>query len=159
MFKMFTNIPTVFYSISATSLVSLQRQAVLMTDEGSDYPTVAAYFGWNRVLDRHHFTKQISSNWQNLDNPSQFRQDIIDILDECTVKRYTKLMAAARTKYTTRNAKDFFKKIKLYDNKLVHAFTSDNFTAGHISNQRSEGIMSAIKANGVFEKKPPQCLI
>ena len=80
-----------------------------MTDEGSAYPTVTAYCGWNHVLDRYHFTKKISLSWQNLDDPSQFRQNIIDILDACTVTRYTKFMAAARTKYTHAKCKGFLK--------------------------------------------------
>ena len=60
-------------------------------------------------------------------------------------------MSAAKTKYTTPEVKDFFKKIKIYDNKLVYAFTSHHFTAGHISTQKSEGMMSAIKANGILK--------
>ena len=53
----------------------------------------------------------------------------MDILDACTVTQYTTLMSAARRKYTTPKAQDFLNKIKLYDHKLVYAFTSDDFTA------------------------------
>ena len=110
-----------------------------MTDEGSAYPTVVSYFGWTHVLDRYHFTKQMTSSWVNLDDPSQFRDDIIEILDSCTVRQYTERMSAAKTKYTTPKAKYFLNKIKVYDNKVVYAFTSHHFTAGKISTQRSDG--------------------
>ena len=58
-----------YYAIFATCLISLQRRAVLMTDEGSAYLTVTAYFGWNHVLDRYHFKNQIKSSWQNIKDP------------------------------------------------------------------------------------------
>ena len=77
----------------------------LMTDEGSAYPTVVAYFGWNHVLDRYHFHEQISTSWEGLDNAEKFRQDIIDILDSCTERQYIERMSEAQTNYTTRKAK------------------------------------------------------
>ena len=112
--------------------------ARLMTDEGSAYPTVVAYFGWDHVFDRYHFQEQITSSWEGVDNPEQFRQDIIDILDSCTESQYNDRMSRAKIHYTTKKARAFLDKIKLYDHKLVYAFTSDGFTAGHIATGRAE---------------------
>ena len=130
----------------------LFQKSVLLTDEGSAFPSVVEFFDWNHILDRHHFTQQIKSSWANLKKPEEFREDVIAILDACTVQLYKELMSAARTKYTTPKARDLLNKIKLYEGQLVYAFTSSHFTAGHISTNRSEGMMSAIKANGVLKK-------
>ena len=129
-----------------------QSMPRLMTDEGSAYPTVVTYFGWAHVLDRYHFNKQITSSWEDLDEPHIFRDDIIEILDSCTERQYRELMSAAKKKYTTQKALDLLDKIKMYDHNLVYAFTSEGFTSGHISTQRAEGMMSAIKANGVLKQ-------
>ena len=125
--------------------------ARLMTDEGSAYPTVVAYFQWDHVLDRYHFQEQISTSWEGLKNPDLFRHDIIDILDSCTESQYRDRMSSAKTNYITPKARAFLDKIRLYRHKLVYAFTSDGFTTGHISTGRAEGMMSAIKANGILK--------
>ena len=72
-------------------------------------------------------------------------------MDACPVQLYKELMFTARTKYTTPKSRNLLNKIKLYEGQLVHAFTSSHFTASHISTNRSEGMMSAIKANGVLK--------
>ena len=141
----------------------------LMTDEGSAYPTVATYFGWEHILDQYHFNKKITLIWADLDKPHLFREDILDILDSCTERQYTERMLVAKKKYTTPKAQDFLKKIRMYDHRLVYTFTSEGFTAGHISTQRAESMMSAIKANGILKNSlqrhirrvpcliPPRC--
>ena len=52
----------------------LFQKSVLLTDEGSAFPSVVEFFDWNHILDRHHFTQQIKSSWANLKNLTNSRR-------------------------------------------------------------------------------------
>ena len=61
-------------------------------------------------------------------------------------------MEKAKQTFSTPKAIAFLRKIERNKHLLVFAFTSECFTAGHVSNQRSEGGMSAIKGKGTLKK-------
>ena len=46
---------------------------------------------WVHILDRKHFTDQISTNWTNLSDPDAFRVSITEILDSTSISIYTSL--------------------------------------------------------------------
>lgn len=125
--------------------------AVFMTDEGSAFPLVANHFGWCHILDRKHFVDQILTTWHNLADPDQYRQDIYDILDSPSEEEYERRMREAKLAHMTEKAQAFLSKISEFRHKLVYAYTSKYCTCAHISTQRSEGGMSALKGNGVLK--------
>ena len=125
---------------------------VLMTDEGASFPLVCSAMGWRHILDRKHFTDQIKSTWQNVNDPKEYFNSIVSILDAPSVEQYNTLMEKAKQTFSTPKAIAFLRKIERNKHLLVFAFTSECFTAGHVSNQRSEGGMSAIKGKGTLKK-------
>ena len=86
-----------------------------MIDEESTFPTVADFFGLMHVLDRYHFTKQITLSWQNIEDDVEYRQAIKHILDSSTGTQFTSLTKTTRKKYKTLKIKDLLKKIHLHD--------------------------------------------
>ena len=123
-----------------------------MSDEGPAFSLLCEIMGWHHIWDRHHLVDQIASTWQNLEDPDAYREAVIEILDVPTEDQYYELMASARKSFKTPKALTFLKKIEENKYKLVYAFTSEYFTVGHVSTQRSEGGFSAIKANGCLKK-------
>ena len=123
-----------------------------MTDEGSAFPLVCETMDWVHILDRKHFTDQISTKLANLSDPDAFRLSITEILDSPSISVYTTLMKSANNVYRTHQAKAFLKKIELNKKRLVYCYTSKYFTAAQVSTQRSEGGMSVIKGNGTVKK-------
>ena len=81
--------PSNLPSCNLHQISSSQPIPRLMTDEGSAYPIVVTYFGWNHLLERCHFNEQITSSWEGLEKPDIFRKDILLILDSCTETQYT----------------------------------------------------------------------
>ena len=62
-------------------------------------------------------------------------------------------MNNCQLQYCTPKVAEFSKKkIERNKHKLVYAFTSEYYTAGHVSNQRSRVGMSSIKGNGSLKK-------
>jgi hypothetical protein len=119
-----------------------------MTDEGPSFPLVAESAGWNHLLDRKHFTQQIMSSWAGLQDPQQFKSDVHSLLDLANADLFESELALCLDEYRTDKAQQLLKKISLLKHKLAYAYTKHYFTAGHVSDQRCEGGMSAIKANG-----------
>jgi hypothetical protein len=65
------------------------------------------------------------------------------------------LLKQALSKYNTDKDQSFLKKILAKQHQLCYCHTCRTFTAGHISDQRMEQGMAAIKANGKLKK----CLV
>ncbi len=63
-----------------------------------------------------------------------------------------KLLDQAKQKYKTAGAQAFLSKIQRLQKSVCYAHTSKSFTAGHVSDQRSEGAFSGIKANGKLKE-------
>ncbi len=123
-------------------------KTAFMTDEGFAFPSVAERFGWTHLLDRRHFALQILSAWHGLSDPKQFQSDVYDILDTPSVAILTSLLKQALAKYRTEKAQVFLMKIYKKQHQLCYAHTCTSFTAGHVSDQRMEQGMAAMKANG-----------
>ena len=137
---------------SATAEAPLKR-ITLMTDEGPGFKEAAQKLKLNHVFyDRKHFSTKITQNWGGLSNPQKFKNDMYRILDETDPSKLKGLVAVARSEYKTNNAQDFIQ--HLWDNRhhVCFAYTHKTFTAGHVSDQRSEGGMSALKANGKLKE-------
>jgi hypothetical protein len=128
-----------------------------MTDEGSAFPLVAKCFGWTHLLDRRHFATQILSAWHGLTDPKKFQSDVYKILDSPCVETMNSLLKQALSKYRTNKAQTFLKKISDKQHQLCYSHTCRTFAAGHISDQRMEQGMAAIKANGKLKSMLSEC--
>ena len=128
-----------------------------MTDEGPAFPLVSERFGWTHLLDRRHFATQILSAWHGLDDPQQFQSDVYKILDTPSVETMNLLLKQALSKYRTDKAQSFLKKILDKQHQLCYSHTCRTFTAGHVSDQRMEQGMAAIKANGKLKSMLSEC--
>jgi hypothetical protein len=98
-------------------------------------------------LDHHHFALQILTAWHGIFNPKQFQSNVYDILDTPSVNTLSSLLKQALAKYCTEKAQVFLKKISNKQHQLCYTHTCNFFTARHVSNQRMEEGMAAIKAN------------
>ena len=134
-----------------------QKAIVFMTDEGSAFPLVAEQFGWTHLLDRRHFATQILSAWHELSDPKQFQSDVYKILDTPCVETMNSLLKQALTKYRTDKAQSFLKKILDKQHQLCCSHTCCTFTAGHVSDQRMEQEMAALKANEKLKSMLSEC--
>ena len=67
-------------------------KSVLMTDEDASFPLVCEVMGWRHILDRKHFTDQITSTWQNVNDPKEYYKWNVTVLDAPTVEQYNTLM-------------------------------------------------------------------
>jgi len=83
---------------------------VLMTNEGSAFPLVCETMDLAHIIDRKHYTDQISTNLANLSDPDAFRLSITEILDSASISVYTTLMRSANIVYRTHQAKAFLNK-------------------------------------------------
>jgi hypothetical protein len=128
-----------------------------MTDEGSAFPLVAECFGWTHLSDRRHFATQILSAWHGLSDPKKFQSDVYKILDSPCVETMNSLLKQALSKYHTNKAQAFLKKILDKQHQLCYSHTCCTFTAGHVSDQRMEQRMAAIKANGKLKSMLSKC--
>ncbi len=99
-------------------------------------------------MDCHHFALQILTAWHGIFDPKQFQSDMYDILDIPLVDTLSSLLKKSLTKYHTEKAQVFLKKISSKQHQLCYAHTCNTFTAGHVSYQRMEQGMAAMKANG-----------
>jgi len=79
-------------------------KSVLMADEGASFPLVCEVMGWCHILDRKHFTDQITSTWQNAHDPKEYRNSIVSILNAPTVKKYNILMQKCKQQFSTPKA-------------------------------------------------------
>ena len=61
-------------------------------------------------------------------------------------------IAAALTKHDSPKAQAFIRKINTIKEKICYALTSHIYTTGQVSDQRSEGGMFTIKANGKLKR-------
>jgi hypothetical protein len=128
-----------------------------MTDEGSAFPGVAEHYGWTHLLDRRHFAPQIISSWHGIQDPAQFKGDIYAILDCPESQNMEALLATAIETYTSAGAQMLLMKISSLKHKLCYCYTCKTFTAGHVSDQRSEGGMACMKAMGKLTKYLAGC--
>ena len=101
---------------------SSQHQYAFMTDEGNAFPGVAEHFGWTHLLDRKHFSEQITQSWGGLDDPRQYREDMYRILDEVSSEKLDERFAAARSLYNTPAAHKFIEKLHHLRHKLCYAY-------------------------------------
>jgi hypothetical protein len=67
------------------------------------------------------------------------------------------LLKQAFTKYRTKKAQVFLKKICNKQHQLCYAHTCRTFTAGHVSDQKMEQGMAAMKANGKLKSYLSGC--
>jgi hypothetical protein len=137
--------------------VHKKKATGFMTDEGPAFPLVSERFGWTHLLDRRHFATQILSAWHGLDDPQQFQSDVYKILDTPSVETMNLLLKQALSKYRTDKAQSFLKKILDKQHQLCYSHTCHTFTAGHVSDQRMEQGMAAIKANGKLKSMLSEC--
>jgi hypothetical protein len=128
-----------------------------MKDKGSAFPLVAEHFGWTHLLDHRHFSTQILSEWHGLADPKKFQSDVYKILDSPCVETMRSKLKQALSKYHTNKAQAFLKKISDKQLQLCYCHTCRTFTAGHVSNQRTEQGMAAIKANGKLKSMLSEC--
>ena len=135
-------------SPSIPDVLQMSSQSAFMTDEGTVFPSVAEHFGWTHLLDRRHFALQILSAWHGISDPKQFQSDVYNILDTPSVDTLSSLLQEALAKYRTVKAQALLKKISSKQHQLCYAHTCNVFTAGHVSDQRMEQGMAAMKANG-----------
>eukprot|EP00985_Skeletonema_marinoi_P008555 scaffold3908_cov200-Skeletonema_marinoi.AAC.3 len=124
-----------------------------MSDEGSAFSILAEVMGWYHLLDRHHFTEQISEGWVGLPDPDEFYNSIIDILNEPHQDTLTTLLSEAKEMYTTIAATKLLQKIDDLKEQLCYAYTCKFFTAAHTSSQRVEGINASLKGRGKLKKR------
>ncbi len=142
--------------LKAPSVPQKERNG-FMTDEGSTFPLVAERFGWTYLLDCRHFATQILSAWHGLTDPKKFQSDVYKILDSPCVETMNSLLKQALSKYRTNKAKAFLKKISDKQHQLRYSQPCCTFTAGHISDQRMEQGMAAIKASGKLKSMLSEC--
>jgi hypothetical protein len=128
-----------------------------MTDEGTAFPSVAELFGWTHLLDHPHFAAQRLSAWHGISDPKQFQSNVYDILDTPSVDTLLSLLKEALAKYCTEKAQALLKKISSKQHQLCYAHTCNVFTAGHVSDQRMEQGMAAMKANGKLKNYLSGC--
>ena len=69
----------------------------------------------------------------------------------------TSLLKQALAKYRTEKAQVFLMKIYKKQHQLCYAHTCTSFTAGHVSDQRMEQGIAAIKANGILKTYLSEC--
>jgi len=138
-------------------ITSSPSKTAFMTDEGPAFPSVAERYGWTHLLDRRHFSVQILSAWHGLSDPKQFQSDVYDILDTPSVATLSSLLKNSLAKYRTEKAQVFLKKIYNLQHQLCYAHTCTSFTAGHVSDQRMEQGMAAMKANGKLKSYLSGC--
>jgi hypothetical protein len=128
-----------------------------MTDEGSVFPLVTECFDWTHLLDRRHFATQILSAWHGLTDPKKFKSDVYKILYSPCVETMNSLLKQDLSKYHTNKAQAFLKKISDKQHQLCYSHTCCTFTAGHVSDQRMEQEMAAIKANRKLKSMLSKC--
>jgi hypothetical protein len=154
---------TVPHSLSCKSLFALvivtssSLMTAFMTDEGPAFPSVAERFGWTHLLDRRHFALQIPTAWHGISNPKQFQSNVYDILHTSSVNTLLSLLKQALAKYCTEKAQVFLKKISNKQHQLCYAHTCNSFTAGHVSKQRMEEGMAAMKTTGELKSYLSGC--
>jgi hypothetical protein len=108
-------------------------------------------------LDRHHFATQILTAWHGITDPKQFQSDMYKILDTPCLDGLSSLLKQAFTKYQTEKAQVFLKKVSDKQHQLCYAHTCRTFTVGHVSDQRMEQGMAAMKANGKLKSYLSRC--
>ncbi len=154
---------TVPHSLSCKSpfaldiVTSSSSKTAFMTDEGPTFPSVAKRFGWTHLFDCRHFVLQIHTAWHGISDPKPFQSTVCDILDTPSVDTLSSLLKQALAKYHTEKAQVFLKKISNKQHQLCYAHTCNSFTAGHVSNQRMEEGMAAMKANGILKSYLSGC--
>ncbi len=144
-------------SPSARDVLKSSSKSAFMTDEGTAFPPVAEHFGWTHLLDRRHFAVQILTAWHGISDPKQFQSDVYNILDTPSVDTLSSLLKQALAKYRTEKAQALLKKISSKQHQLCYAHTCNAFTAGHVSDQRMEQGMAAMKANGKLKNYLSGC--
>jgi hypothetical protein len=139
------------------TVTSSSLKTAFMTNEGHAFPSVAERFGWTRLLDCCHFALQILTAWHGTSDAKQFQSDVYDILDTPSVDNLSSLLKQALAKYRTKKTQVLLKKITNKQHQLCYAHTCNAFTAGHVSDQRVEQGMAAMKANGKLKSYLSGC--
>ncbi len=138
-------------------VTSSSSKTAFMTNEGPAFPSVAERFGWTHLLDCRHFALQIFTAWHGISDPKQFQSDVYDIFDTPSVDTLLSLLKQALAKYCTKKAQVFLKKKSNKQHQLCYAHTCISYTAGHVSDQRMEQGMAAMKANGKLKSYLSGC--
>ncbi len=139
------------------TVTSSSSKTAFMTDESHAFPSDAEHFGWTHLLDRRHFALQILTAWHGTSDAKQFQFDVYDVLDTPSVDNLSSLLKHALAKYCAEKAQVLLKKIANKQHQLCYAHTCNAFTAGHVSNQRMEQGMAAMKANGKLKSYLSGC--
>jgi hypothetical protein len=82
---------------------------------------------------------------------------VYDILDTSSVNTLLLLLKQALAKYCTKKAQVPLKKISSKQHQLCYAHTCNSFTAGHVSKQRMEEGIAAMKANEKLKSYLSRC--
>jgi hypothetical protein len=122
----------------------------ILTDEGPSFPAVCNSLGSEHIIDRKHFTQQIMTCSQHMNQEGQgvSRKRVYDVLDASTVELMEHNLKNLQGSYNHPKVNSFIQKISDYRTKLCWAHTSQYFTVAHISDQRSESTNSSTKDNG-----------
>ena len=129
----------------------IAEESTIMSDEGPAFPSVAISLGCHHIKDRKHFTAQIITSWQQVpqEQREQYKNDIHCILNARTIAEFSRLMTIALSRYQIfPEALAYLKKIHENKEHYVWAYTSQYFTVGHVSDQRSEVTNSTVKGHG-----------
>ena len=102
---------------------------------------------------RKHLAQQILTSWHGLSDPNGYKGDIYKLLNEVNQSKMVSRIAAALAEHDSPKAQAFIRKIDTIKAKTCYALTSHVYTAGQVSDQRSEGGMSTIKANGKLKRR------
>lgn len=129
------------------------KDSAIMSDEGPSFPLDAKSLGCHHILDRKHFTAQIISSWQQVDEQERdkYKTTIHSILNAPTEQDFNSRITNALSTYSVPQAQAFLKKIQSNRDRLVWAYTSQFFTVGHVSDQRSEVTNSVVKGKGTLK--------
>jgi len=129
-----------------------EEEITFISDQGAGFKEVAESEGWNHIYDRKHFANEIMKYWGGLEDPSKFRNDIYRILNTVDKSNLDELLTAALSEHRTEKAREFIQHISDLRGHLCFSHTGIHFSAGHVSDARSEGGMAAVKANGKIRK-------
>jgi hypothetical protein len=135
--------------------------SAVMSDEGPAFPIVATVLGCHHILDRKHLTQhtqQIATSWHGVEDQTRYKNTIHNILNSKTEQILSSNVVSAEQTYVGHpKALALVHKISSLHTKVCWTHTSKFFTAGHISDQRSEGTNSAVKGNGQLKQYLSEC--
>jgi len=135
-----------------------EENTVLMTDQASAFATAAIQLKKTHLLCLHHFRTGMFSahGGMSQDIRIKWMQDCSDLMFKCFQSSSVLDIKFEQIKsYFSRypTASKFLKGLWDHRHSTCATFTSQYFTAGHVSSQRAESNNSRIKENGQFKKE------